>query len=115
MFWNRTKIDMEQIPRLIPTSKASLKQQCLLLSNGDIEKATLLYDYMMKDMEDLPTFDPIRPTAIQQVKETASSTFNWLKENKNEILDWVGFFQGMFGKGGGGATPTGGAPLPPIN
>lgn len=97
-----------------PTSKASLKMQCLLVSNGDIDKAERLYDFMAKDMPDLPMFDPVQPTTMQQVKETASSTFAWIKENKNDILDWVGFFQGMFGKGGKPpASPA--APLPPIN
>ena len=28
-----------------PTSKASLKMQCLLVSNGDIDKAERLYDF----------------------------------------------------------------------
>lgn len=99
------------IPRIVPMSKASLKQQCLLVSEGDIEKATKLYDFYIKDMEDLPTFDPIQPTTMQQVKETASSTFQWVKENKDDIMDWVGFFRGMFSKGGG----EGGTPIPPIN
>lgn len=92
-------------------SKASLKQQCLLISEGDIDKATKLYDFYIKDMEDLPTFDPIQPTTMQQVKETASSTFQWVKENKDDIMDWVGFFRGMFSKGGS----EGGTPIPPIN
>lgn len=92
-------------------SKASLKQQCLLISEGDIDKATKLYEFYIKDMEDLPTFDPIQPTTMQQVKETASSTFQWVKENKDDIMDWVGFFRGMFSKGGASEA----TPLPPIN
>ena len=105
---------MEQIARLIPKSKASLKQQCLLLAKGDVDNAERLYNFMIKDMEELPMFDPMPPTTMQQVKETAASTFAWIKENKNDILDWVGFFQGMFGKGGG-VPPAGGGALPPIN
>ena len=111
--WNRTKISKEMIPRLNPTSKASLKQQCLFLAEGDIEKATKLYDFMIKDMDDLPLFDPIHPTTMQQVKETASNAFAWVKENKDDIMDWVGFFRGMFSKGGGEAA--GGTPIPQIN
>jgi hypothetical protein len=38
---------------------------------------------------------------------------NWLKENKDDIMDWVGFVRGMFSKGGDAST--GGTPLPPIN
>lgn len=115
MFWNRNKINKEMIRAINPTSKASLKMQCLLVSNGDIDKAERLYDFMAKDMPDLPMFDPVQPTTMQQVKETAASTFAWIKENKNDILDWVGFFQGMFGKGGGIPPASPAAPLPPIN
>ena len=102
------------IPRLNPTSKASLKQQCLLLANGDMEKAERLYTFMIKDMEDIPSIDPVPPTTMQQFKDGALNTMAWLKENKNDIIDWVGFIQGMVGKGGGGTMPNGPA-LPPIN
>lgn len=103
------------IQHLRPTSKAALKQQCLLISNGDVDKAIKLYDFMIKDMEDLPMFDVPQPTTLQQVKDGAMGTMAWLNENKNDILDWVGIIRGMFGKGGGGGSPQGGAPLPPIN
>lgn len=109
--WNKTKIPKEMIPRLNPTSKASLKQQCLFIAEGDVDKASRLYDFMIKDMDDLPLFDPIQPTTMQQVKETASSTFQWVKENKDDIMGWVGFFRGMIGKGGSSEV----TPLPPIN
>lgn len=116
MFWNRNKIQKEMIPRLNPTSKASLKQQCLFVSEGNIEKAERLYEFMIKDMDDLPIFDPIPPTTMQQVKDGAASTFAWIKENKDDIIEWVGFFQGMFSKGGGAAGATNATPMiPPIN
>lgn len=102
------------IQHLRPTSKVALKQQCLLLSNGDVDKAIKLYDFMIKDMEDLPLFDVPPPTTLQQVKDGAMGTMAWLNENKNDILDWVGIIRGMFGKSGG-EVPQGGAPLPPIN
>lgn len=92
-----------------PTSKASLKMQCLLVSNGDIEKAERLYDFMAKDMPALPDFDPVLPTTIQQVKEGAVQTVTWLNENKGNILDWIGIIREMFSK-----TPPS-APIPPIN
>ena len=98
-----------------PTSKASLKMQCLLVSNGDIDKAERLYDFMAKDMPDLPMFDPVQPTTLQQVKQTAAETFGWINENQDTIMNWVGMIHGMFSKGvpPAGAPPQG--PLPPIN
>ena len=98
-----------------PTSKASLKMQCLLVSNGDIDKAERLYDFMAKDMPDLPMFDPVQPTTLQQVKQTAAETFGWINENQDTIMNWVGMIRGMFSKG---VPPTGvppQGPLPPIN
>ena len=104
------------IPNLRPTSKASLKMQCLLTCNGDLEKAAKLYDFMIKDMEDLPMFDVQPPTTMQQVKETIGQGMGWLKENQNEIMQGIEWIRSMFGKGGGmppsGAVPT---PIPPIN
>ena len=98
-----------------PTSKASLKMQCLLVSNGDIDKAERLYDFMAKDMPDLPMFDPVQPTTLQQVKQTAAETFGWINENQDTIMNWVGMIRGMFSKDvpPAGAPPQG--PLPPIN
>lgn len=101
------------IPKLQPTSKAALKQQCLMLANGDIDKAAKLYDFMIKDMEELPIFDPVRPTPLQQVKDGALGTMSWFKENKDEVMDLVAFFRGLFGKGGGNVPPS--APVPSIN
>lgn len=111
--WNKTKIDKAMIPQLRPTSKASLKQQCLMMSNGDIDKASKLYDFMIKDMEELPMFDPIQPTTLQQVKEGAMGTMSWLNENKDDIMDWIGIIRGLFSKGGGDVPPS--APIPSIN
>ena len=116
MFWStKNKIKKEMIRAINPTSKASLKMQCLLVSNGDIDKAERLYDFMAKDMPDLPMFDPVQPTTLQQVKQTAAETFGWINENQDTIMNWVGMIRGMFSKSvpPAGASPQG--PLPPIN
>jgi len=44
-----------------PTSKASLKIQCLMIGKT-VDEANKLYDYFAKDMPDLPDFDPVPPT-----------------------------------------------------
>ena len=121
LFKRRFKIDKEMIPRLYPTSKVGLKQMCLLSANGDLEKAQKLYDYMIKDLDELPMFDPVQPTAVQQVKQGVNETFSFVKENQNEIMTVIELVKGLFSKGGG--TPAAGAsaipahvsPIPPIN
>ncbi|MBQ2045768.1 MAG: hypothetical protein II260_01095 [Muribaculaceae bacterium] len=70
---------------------------------------------MSKGLEDLPTFDNIPPTTMQQIKDGAVNTFTWLNENQEQVMNWVGIIKNMFGKGGGGNVPPTNAPLPPIN
>ena len=95
------------IANIRPTSKAALKMQCLYSCNGDIDKATRLYDYLIKGMEDLPIYDPVQPTSMQQFKEGAIQTFGWINQNQDTIMNWIGMIKDMFGRGGnGGAPPT---------
>ena len=116
MFWNKNKIDKKMIQAIRPTSKSSLKMQCLLVSNGDIDKAERLYDFMSKDLEDLPTFDIVPPTTMQQIKDGAVKTFSWINENQDQVMNWVGMIKQMFGKGGGGNVPPAtSTPIPSIN
>ena len=116
MFFRKNKIDKKMIPHLIPTSKVSLKMSCLHSCNGDIEKAEKLYQYLSEGLDDLPTFDPIKPTTMQQAQSMLSSGFTWVKENQDTIVNWVSFFRDMFGKGGGsGSVPPATSAIPPIN
>ena len=119
MFWKKNKIDKNKIMNIIPSSKISLKQQCLIVSKGDLELATKMYDYFSKDIEDLPTYDIIPPTTMQQVKDGAIQTLSWLNQNQDQVMNWIGIVKQMFGKGGnnGGIPPTQAPiqPLPSIN
>lgn len=121
MFWNRNKINKKMIPNLTPTSKASLKMMCLMSSNGDIEKASKLYEYMIKDMEDLPMFDVRPPSTMDQIKTGLNDAVHWLGENQDQILTWVDVIGGMFRKSRAGVGAATGAvnpsgnPLPNIN
>lgn len=117
MFWKKSiKIKPDMIKVIKPTSKSSCKMQCLFSCGGDIDKAERLYDFMTKDMPNLPDFDPVPVSGFQQAKETAVSLFGWLKENQNEVMTAVDFIKNIRGGGGGipPATPPS-APLPPIN
>jgi hypothetical protein len=114
MFWNRTKIKKDMIPMIRPTSKVALKQQCLLAANGDIEKAEKIYNFMIKDLEELPMFDAPQLTTMQQAKDMISQGWGWLNENQDNIANWVGIIKSVLNKGGNtGGAPT--SPIPPIN
>ena len=43
---------------IIPTSKVALKTSCLRACGNDIEKAEKLYDFFVKDLQEIPDFDP---------------------------------------------------------
>lgn len=122
LFRKGFKIDKKLIASMRPTSKASLKQMCLLAANGDIDKAQKLYDYMAKDMDDLPLFDTPQPTAFQQVKQGMGEAMQWINQNQETIFVWADILRGFFGNknnGGGGVPPAAAVipqnPIPNIN
>lgn len=118
MFGKKRK-KMENMARMIGglniTSKASLKQFCLLATQCNVGEAEKLYDFLTKDMEELPMFDPVKPTVMQNVKTTAGDIFSFLKNNKDDIVQGVDFIRSMFGKGGTPPTDVPPTSLPPIN
>ena len=105
------------IQNIRPTSKVSLKMSCLYTCNGDVDKAERLYSFLIKDMEDLPTFDAVQPTTMQQIKDGAVQTFGWINQNQDTIMNWIGIIKDLFGKGGKSMPnmPNTSSPLPPIN
>lgn len=110
--WNRIKIKKDMIPMINPTSKVALKQQCLLMANGDIEKAEKIYAFLIKDMENLPMFDIPQPTKMQQAKDIIAQSWNWINDNQDNISNWIGIIKSLFSKNQGGTPNT---PIPPIN
>ena len=117
MFFKRNKIRKDMIQNIRPTSKVALKMSCLYTCNGDVDKAEKLYKFLCDGLDDLPTFDVQQPTTMQQIKDGAVQTFQWLNQNQDTIMNWVGIIKQIFNKGGGGAAPmpTASAPIPPIN
>lgn len=95
-----------------PTSKASLKQQCLMLSNLNVEKAERMYDFLVKDMPGLPDVEPASRSFMQNFGEQANGVVGWLRENKDMLGEGVDFIRGLIASRKGGTPP---APLPPIN
>lgn len=102
---------MEQIAMIKPTSKAALKQQCLFLSHLDVEKAQKMYDFLIKDMEDIPAIDAAQKTFIQNFGEQAGGVLAWLRDNQDMIGQGVDFIKGIVASRKGAPAK----PLPPIN
>ena len=96
-----------------PTSKASLKQQCLYLCRLDVSKAEKMYEFLIKDVGDsIPDVEPTSRPFIQNFGEQANGIFKWLRENEDMLGQGVNFIKEIV-KGKGGNPPA--TPLPPIN
>lgn len=81
-----------------PTSKSSLKLYCITMSKGDVRQASELYDFMIKDMEELPIFDPVPPTWTDNAKTTVTGLFDFVKNNKEGIGQVVDMVRAVIGK-----------------
>ena len=114
------------IQMIRPTSKSSLKTQCLLIANGDIDKAERLYEFYAKDMPDMPLYDATSPTWVDNTKDTLNSFFSFLGEHKDGLSQGYEIFRAMLNSRGANLPPLGGAveeaaeaavetALPPIN
>lgn len=109
--FNRATFD---INKLIPTSKLSLKLSCLNACNNDIGKAEELYEYMTKDLKDLPDTEPAMPSGLQRFKASADDIIGWVTDHKDLIQQGIGLVQG-FRKGGASTGGVAGvAPIPKI-
>ena len=115
MFWKKNKRAMDLIQQFTPTSKAALKQFCLTVAKGNVKEAQDLYDFYIKDLENLPMFDPVPPTFIERAKTTAEGIMGFVRDNQGEIMQGVELVKAMLGKGGGMAPAAPAEPLAPIN
>ena len=103
---------LEQISMIKPTSKSELKSECLYLCNLNVEKAEKMYDFLVKDMQDIPDIEPAQKPFIQNFGEQASGVFQWLRDNQDMLGQGVDFIRGIISSRKG-TPPT--TPLPPIN
>lgn len=118
MLWfnKEKKKKMEFIQSYIPTSKAQLIQVAMWYHKGDVQKAQEMVDFYTKNMN-LPDFDPVSPTFMQQLKTNASDVFTWVKENQSDIVQGYQLIYSIIkNKGALPIAPDATAePLPPIN
>ena len=98
-----------------PTSKAALKQQCLYLANLNVEKAEKMYDFLVKDMADIPDVEPASKSFIQNFGSQANGIIKWMRENQDMISQGADFIRGIVAGRNGGAPSAPAGPLPLIN
>lgn len=112
---------MEMISTYKPTSKSSLKVFCMMMAKGDVKQASEFYDFMIKDMDELPMFDPKEPTAMDNAKSAVTGFFDFIKENKEGIGQVYDVVRGIAAARGktlptmGGAAEKVSDALPSIN
>ena len=107
---------MEMIRAIRPTSKASLKIQCLWASGGDVDKAKKLYDFFIDGMDNLPENDPVPQTWTANLRDTANGMMAWLRENQDTLAQGYEFVRNIIsGRGNVVPPPADVEPLPPIN
>lgn len=80
---------------ITPTSKTSLKKQCLFAAKGNLKEARELYDFFAEDLKDLPDCDPVTPTWQENAANTVNGIMGWLKENQGTLVDAYSFVQGI--------------------
>lgn len=118
MLWfnKRKKKKMEFIQNFVPTSKAQLIQVAMFMNNGNVEKAQEFVDFYSKNLQ-LPDYDPVPQTFMQQLKTNAVDIYSWIKENQGDIVQGYQFIQSIIKNKGEIVAPIveNGSPLPDIN
>lgn len=95
-----------------PTSKIALKLSCLEQTNGDVKRAEELYKFLASDITDIPDYPIQQPSTMQQIQQTASNVFGWVKENQGDIVNAVNFIQQLRGGQSVSVMPT--TEIPPL-
>ena len=113
---------MSMLSSYRPTSKSSLKLFCLTSTKGNVAQASELYDFMTRDIETLPDFDPVPPTWIDNTKQAVGGIFDFVRENKDGIAQVYDIVRGVLASRGKNLPPIGDTAaeavaesLPPIN
>ena len=101
------KITLDMIKMINPTSKASLKTQCLIVGKGDIEQANRLYEYFTKDMPELPAYDTPDPTFADKTKNTLNGLFSFFGQHKDGLSQGYDILRNLLNARGANLPPLG--------
>ena len=80
------------------SSKEALLRSALSVSNNDIKKASEICDYVTKMLPNLPDTDPVVPSSIEQIRDTAVNIFKWGEQNQDKIMSGINLVLQMFGR-----------------
>lgn len=94
MLWFKDRKRMEFIQSYIPTSKAQLIQVAMWYHKGDMQKAQEMVDFYNKNMN-LPDFDPVQPTWMDQMKNGATDFFSFIRNNQSDIVNGYEFIRSI--------------------
>lgn len=114
MFFHNKKERIKMLHQLQFTSRASLKQQCLFITGGDIKETKELYEFLVEDMPDLPATDPVPPTWQESTKDTVNGVLSWIQQNQGALSQGIEYLRGLFFRGGAAVEEEAEA-LEPIN
>ncbi len=110
LFGNKVAYD---VTLLQTTSKDALKRSALLVCGGDVKAATEVCEYFMKDMPNMPDYDPQGVPALTQAKDTVLGVLGWIDQNQDKMVGYYNIVRAMMGKAGV-TIPTTPADVPPI-
>lgn len=99
MFWfNKKKKEriMNMIASIRPSSKMALKQQCILIARGNMDEAIKMYDFLIKDLDNIPDIDPLPKTWTDNVGETINEILNWSRKNQGVIFQGYEAIRNIF-------------------
>ena len=65
-----------------------------------MDEAEKLYNFLIKDMEDLPTHDPRPTTWVDNTKSAITDVFAFVKENQDSLAQGYEFIRAILAKKG---------------
>lgn len=96
MFDNKRK--MEQLSDFRPTSKMQIRQFCMRFAEGDVKKATEMYEFYANGI-DLPDLEPEPVSKMQAFKNGAADVMGFVRDNQDDLINAIAFVKSLFGRG----------------